>query len=108
MAVRLVAGRRCVARALAMPRDIRRMTIRLLMHIRHRRDEQCYQQNHATRKRPAAVRLRWDVPFGVFDHSVPRRACRETIGEYTNQLALDQPWRATGTPSSGFGKKGSK
>ena len=107
MLERLVARRR-IARSFAVPGDIGRMTIRLLVHVGHGHDEHYRQHNYAAGKRPAAIRVRRDVPFSVVDHQFLFERVVETIAEYTNQLGLDQPCRATGTPASGFGKKASK
>jgi hypothetical protein len=83
------------------------MPVRLLVDIRHGSDQNQRQYDDAARKRPAAVRVRWDVSFGVFDHQfLVERVLKRSVNILTDKPTISYG-AVTGTPSSGFGKKDS-
>ena len=63
----LLTGRG-VARALAMPRNVRRVPVRLLVDVRRRDDAQEREGDDSGGKPPPAIGLGWDVPIDVLSH----------------------------------------
>jgi hypothetical protein len=83
------------------------MSVCLPVHVRHCRNQHERQQDDAARKRPAAVRVRRDVAFGVLDHQfLIERVVKQSVNILTSSAAISYG-AAIGTTASGFGKKGS-
>jgi hypothetical protein len=65
------------------------MSVSLLVHVCHSRDAHQREQNDSAREGPSAIRDRWGVAFGVFDHQFLMRVVeKRSVNILTSSVSM--------------------